>query len=358
MSAQKTIIIAPLNWGLGHAARCAPVIQTLLEAGRRIVLAGDGLSIEWLSNEFPDLDKYYLEGYNVEYPKSGSMFLSLLRQTPGLLKVIAEEQKQITALGRKVNADLIISDSRFGCYSDNVRSVFLSHQINIPLEKHLWWFRPAVQKQNHHYLKKFDQIWVPDFEDHLLSGKMSIPPDYLKSKVQFIGPLSRLEKMIVEQEDFVLLLLSGPEPQRSILEKILIERAAGISEQQFILIRGTDLPLETAPPNNVSFIHLADSSTINEHLLKAKHIICRSGYSTVMDLVRLNRSACFIPTPGQTEQKVLAEHLSKQFDFVYEDQHSFGLVNTIKKLEAIKNPEDKFPPLPDIKFFLDSFLNH
>jgi len=330
----KTYLICVLNWGLGHATRSIPIINNLLARKNKVIIASDGLALNFLQKEYPKLQLTTLPAYNIQYPSFGSMFWSLLKQTPRLLKTIKEERNAVEQFVLLNGVDVIISDNRYGCHSSYTYNILLTHQINIPLPQNYKWFLPLVKKQNHHYFKRFDEIWIPDFPDRLLTGEMS-NTENLKTPALFVGPLSRLSFKKSAQKDFILIVLSGPEPQRELLEQKFFNQAKFV-EEQIVLVRGTTSPLKRDVPANIEIIDLAQSNEMNGLLLKAKHIICRSGYSSIMDLITLKKTAYLIPTPGQTEQEQLANHLGEKEIFLTCPQTLFNLTNAINAINTFE----------------------
>lgn len=304
----KKIIIAPLNWGLGHATRCIPIIRYLLDQGHVILVASDGAALELLKIEFPQLLFAQLPGYNIQYSKH-NMYWKMAKQLPSLQRAIAEEYKSLRNILIDFNADLIISDNRYGCFNKICRSVIICHQINIPV---IEFISPLVNAVHRRFLGKFDQIWIPDIDgEQKLTGKMTHKLSGLSA--QFIGPISRMEQHLnIDVKDQIICVLSGPEPQRSLLEVEMINQLSKIDVPSFI-IQGKVIGEKNRivnKINNLTLINYLTSDGLNTLLQESKYIIARSGYSTIMDLIKIKRSALLIPTPGQPEQEYLARYLS------------------------------------------------
>jgi uncharacterized protein (TIGR00661 family) len=326
----KHVLIAVLDWGLGHATRCIPVISSLLKNNCRVSIAGNGASLMLLRQEFPQLSFHELPAYKVTYSSHGYFFLNLASQVPRLFKAISKEKKQIEKLVSENQIDVIISDNRYGCYSDKVPSIFITHQLNIQLPAFLSWSRFIVDYINHHLIKKFDSCWVPDFPDSRLSGKLSITG---KLKPQFIGTLSRFCPGDVAMEKELLVgLVSGPEPQREIFEKLLTKEFKKLNRPG-IIVRGLpNLITKKFSDGNLTLIAHAPSRELERIISKADVIISRSGYSTIMDLYVLGKKrVIFVPTPGQTEQEYLAKDLEKRKIAFMQTQRHFSLEEAIKK---------------------------
>jgi len=303
------VILAPLNWGLGHATRCMPIIQYLLENNCQVVLASDGNALEFLKKEFPNVKTYELPAYNILY-KQKKIEHSMLLQAPKILKAILAENKQAKDIISQEKPDLIISDNRLGFRSDNVRSVYITHQIKLISQTQL--FSQLGSKLHKNYIEKFDECWVPDIEGSILSGEMSTPE--IKIKKRFLGCLSRLKKESTEVKKIYdcIAILSGPEPQRTKLQELLIPILSK-RKKRTLLVRGV-VEDRTVPEQegNLELKNYMLTEELQKAIAHSEKIICRSGYSSVMDLQRLDRKAILIPTPGQSEQEYLAARANEQ----------------------------------------------
>ncbi|MEM9929631.1 MAG: glycosyltransferase [Bacteroidota bacterium] len=308
-------LLCILDWGLGHAARSLALAEALEAAGETTFLASCGRAQKFLEAERPNQQVYPLPAYDVTYP-TRSMPLNVALQLPGWVKTIWQEHQTTKALVQELNIDRIISDNRFGCYDPSLPSIFLTHQLHPITHNRL------VSSVYRKYLQRFHTFWVPDFEEpqRRLSGQLSSAKGY--QNVHFIGPLSRLtqDRLSPANTSFsdlqTLSLLSGPEPMRTQLEGILLRQLGNIPGPH-VLIRG--LPGHTSPlpakcPANVEVFDFANTALLGQLIPAAQHIICRSGYSTLMDIFAITegKSLVLIPTPGQTEQVYLAQQLALQ----------------------------------------------
>lgn len=327
MPETKTILVSPLNWGIGHASRCIPIINILLRSGHKVVIAADGKPLALLKAEFPNLDFEIFPGYEVVYSHKIPLAIKMALEAPKILRSIAREQVFIQQIIQKHCVDAIISDNRFGAYSGNLPSVFITHQLFIQTPGLLSFLKPAINFLNFRYINNFDQIWVPDFrEEPNLSGKLS-HGNINQLKVKYVGPLSRFSNGFEQSETTedhvdILILLSGPEPQRTLLENILISKISHLPYNTWI-IRGLPGELQHITfSENLSFFNHLDPQKMGSAIKKSKFVIARAGYSTIMDLYVLGKKALLIPTPGQTEQEYLAQHLNKMqlYTFINQDK--------------------------------------
>jgi len=332
------ILICPLNWGLGHASRCIPIIRSLLESGAEPILAADEGPLELLRAEFPQLEWLHFPGVLVRYPEPGeSMVWSMLSQTPGLLSGIKAETAFIKKLVKDFNIQAIISDNRFGAYAKQVPSVYISHQIFIKTGNVLG--DKMAFLQHHKYMKRYSRVWIPDTaEKPGLAGELSHGTK-LPENARYIGPLSRMKAIPNSELRYdACLILSGPEPQRSVLESIFLEQITAFQDKKFLLVRGKNEDL-ASPRANLDCVGLANQNEMEKALAESRSIICRSGYSSLMDLDALNRGACLIPTPGQTEQEYLAERMNAKPGFMSQSQDAFNLKQILTwEQEPVQEP--------------------
>lgn len=332
----KKILVAPLNWGLGHASRCIPLIEALIKHGYQPVMASDGQALELLKKEFPDLKAYELPSYNIRYSKNGKLLNALLiKQSGKILKAIKREQEVTREIVEIEKICWIISDNRFGVRSDKVYSVYITHQLRV-LSGLTTFLTSRIHQQ---MIKKFNACWVPDHQaPFYLSGKLSHPaPKGLQ--VKYIGPLSRLEQIPSEKEFDLMVILSGPEPQRSLLEeklKLELKNFKGSILLVQGLLAGKQTKILTDSMLIVNFMLKAE---LQESICKSRLILARSGYSTIMDLEKLDAKAFFIPTPGQTEQVYLAKYLKEQkiADYAAQSEFTCALLELNKEYTGFRH---------------------
>lgn len=192
---KKRVLICPLNWGLGHATRCIQIIRELLNQNAEVIIASDGDSLELLRNEFPTLQCIALKAKPIFYSSKGNMVLQMLKSAPRLLKNIYDEHQQIKKLAREFNIDIVISDNRYGCWSKDCYSVFITHQLTIQCPSKLKWTQSFINRINHFFIHKYNECWVPDVKALPgLSGILS-HGDFNLPQVNYIGLLSRFEKI-------------------------------------------------------------------------------------------------------------------------------------------------------------------
>jgi len=317
-----------LNWGLGHATRCIPIIKALQENGFTPILASDGDALAMLRKEFPYLKALELPSYEIEYAKDGADFKwKMLKSMPRMMDAILEEKKIVKQWVKEYNLIGIISDNRLGVFSKKVHSVFMTHQLNVLTGNTTW----ISSKLHQHIIKKYDECWVPDYEDAPnLTGKLGHLKNAL-DHIKYIGPLSRLQKKEVPVKYDLMIILSGPEPQRSILEHRLRDMIDDFKGNVVFICGNMALQQSKIQVDHVTFYNFMTTEQLEQTFNESKIVLCRSGYTTVMDLAALEKKAFFIPTPGQYEQEYLAKRLKKHGLFPYSKQEDF----TFEKLTEI-----------------------
>ncbi len=309
----KKILVAPLDWGLGHATRCIPLIKFLTGSGHQVIIASYGGQMALLQNEFPKLQTIALKGYNIQYAGSKRWLpFKILWQSPKILLSIRRENRWLQQTIKDFKIDLVISDNRFGLWSKLTPCVFITHQLNIKAS--FPWLEKLIQKINYSYINRYTACWVPDFEDSFnIAGILSHPLNMPNIAVKYIGPLCRFEKNITDEKKYgFLILLSGPEPQRTLLENKIFSLAPILNGKVLILRGkpGSDEKISLTP--NCTIVNHLTTTQLQQAFAESEYIISRCGYTTVMEVLSLQKKAILIPTPGQTEQEYLATHLMQQ----------------------------------------------
>ncbi|NPA43240.1 MAG: glycosyltransferase [Chlorobi bacterium] len=341
---RKRILVGVLNWGLGHATRMVPVIRDLIRQNYEPVIASDGAALEWLRRAFPDLAYAELPSYKVRYPRLPvwmPFYLAVLAwKGRRILQSASVETRRIV---RHFDIKGIISDNRPGVRVEGLPAVYVTHQLHVEAGPFSRW---ATARHRALYAP-FDRIWVPDAEkEPFLSGRLG-HPSRIPPGVEYIGILSRFEAPSALPPaggpDW-LVVLSGPERQRTALEEEVV-RIPWLREAQTVLVRGTRAPRAADYPPHWEVIDLADTALLENLILRAKKLILRSGYSSVMDLTALGKQALLVPTPGQYEQEYLAAYLS--------ERGYFPSIRQGRVAEAASMPEGRWqvPSVPAARRF-------
>jgi len=331
----KKVLIVPLDWGLGHATRCIPVVKAFLELGWEVLIATDGAGENLLKQEFPQIQFLKLKGYQVEYSSSKwTLPLKLAVQVPRILAVIKYEHAWLQQIIDQHNISLVVSDNRYGLYTEKVPCIFLTHQLQIKAPYR--WIENKIGQLNYKYISRFTECWVPDSEENGLAGELSHPDELHPFPLRYIGPLSRFKKQMAALRYRYAFVISGPEPQRTLLEKLILKDIHLVKEQ-VLIVRGKPGAAEklSLPENVTSYNHL-NGNDLEKALNSAEYIISRSGYTTVMEIAALQKKAVLIPTPGQTEQEYLAAYLMGQQLAYTTSQANFNLVKTLQQASSFR----------------------
>ncbi|TBV28038.1 MULTISPECIES: glycosyltransferase [Meridianimaribacter] len=342
MILKKRILVAPLNWGLGHATRCIPIINALLKNNYTPVIASDGIALELLKKEFPDLIAVELPSYGITYAKKGKWFkLKIISNSPKVVKAIKREKQATKQIIETYDIDGIISDNRLGVCSKTVPSVFITHQLQV-LSGSTTWISTKIHQK---FIKKFNECWVPDnVNEPNLSGKLG-HVNFLEIPLKYIGPISRFKKLEVEKEYDIMALLSGPEPQRTLLEEKLLTLLENYNGNVLFVKGLVEDQQTTVHKGSMTIYNYMTSEQLELALNQSDFVISRSGYTTIMDLAKLNKKGFFIPTPGQFEQEYLAKKLDEQKLVPTATQDAF----TMEMLEKI----DDYKGLAELDYELN-----
>lgn len=335
--------MAPLDWGLGHATRCIPVISALLAAGAEVIIAAEAETKILLEQEFPNCQFLPLKGYRVRYSRKKLWLpVKILLQLPGIFAGIYRERRWLKRTIATHQPDLVISDNRPGLSHPKIPCIYMTHQLLVKTGNRF--MEKLAQKLHYHYINRFTKCWVPDLAGAAgLAGELSHPKSVPEVPLSYIGPLSRFSKAAVEKKFDLAVLISGPEPQRSIFENLLLEQLKDYNGP-VLLVRG--LPgasrSDIQTGKNIECHDHLGAEALNLAIQQSKLVICRSGYSSVMDLVTLQQQAVLVPTPGQTEQEYLAGWLMQRKVFYSMQQEDFSLN------QAVAQAENNFWEIPQI----------
>ena len=315
------VLVAPLNWGLGHAARCVPLVNRFLAQGDEVVLGGDGESLVLLRKHFPLLRVVHLAELSLSYSSGKRQVRAMLQALPKIVRAAWSDHWLLEDLLGQEDFDLVVSDNRFGLFSQKTRCVYVTHQLYIHLPRMYRWLEPLAARIHGRVCRHYAETWVPDYEEAAksLSGDLGHPKKSYYGTIRYIGPLSRFEDIKVPMRPSIIgcfdvvAVLSGLEPQRSMLEEEIVSRYSG-SEERVLIVEGKPShPMLQVTRGNICIVPYMDDAELMVLLRKAKRIIARSGYSTIMDLACIGAlaKAELIPTPGQPEQEYLALRVEK-----------------------------------------------
>ncbi|MBL4624538.1 MAG: glycosyltransferase [Flavobacteriales bacterium] len=328
---KKKVFISPLDWGLGHATRCVPIIKILRDLNCDVIIGSDGPQLDLLRKEFPTVAHLKFPGYNINYPKNGNMTWHMLKSVRKIAQRIMLENQYVGEINEMHKLDGIISDNRYGLYNNDIPSVFITHQLNIqaPIGKFI------LKNVTGRFIRKYQECWVPDVKgEGNLSGKLSQnkPPE----NVKYVGPISRLNNYAVGKKRYdVMVIISGPEPQRTIFQNIIIPQLHRTNASSLVVLGQPDKIVNKTEGKVEIRSHL-DSKQMAEAINGSNVIVSRPGYSTIMDLAQFGKKAMFIPTPGQTEQEFLAKYHRKLGHTSWQKQKDLNLKSGLEMASNYK----------------------
>ena len=355
MLKNKRVIVAPLNWGLGHATRCIPIINELLKNNVEVVIVANNQTEEFLKTEFPKLEFYKLSGINFSYGRNISK--AIIFQFHKLIKSFLIERDFIINVIPQLNIQGIISDSRFGLYSNSIPSIYLTHQLHIEVPTSLKFISPLLNYFHRIIINQFTKCLVLDSKsENNLSGKLGHPANIPKN-VNYIGPITRFKHKSKNNNKNILAILSGPEPHRTEFELSLIHQSIE-NNIPITIVRGIKGNEECYNLNdNIKLYNNSNTVVLKKLLDDSGILISRLGYSTLMDLNVTKKKAILVPTPGQSEQEYLAVYHKSVNNYLIVNKNEFDLKNIFSKTNIFSNY--KFPKLPVSKLrqTLKDFIN-
>jgi hypothetical protein len=301
----KTIFISPLDWGMGHATRCIPLIKFLARSNT-VIIGTSSFTREIFEAEAPGIELVVVPAYDIRYAKGIPVWLKIIFDAPRIFNVIANERKFISDFTRKRKIDIIISDNRFGMRADGVTNIFITHQLHI----NAGLFSRVATAINRRFIREFDEVWVPDYAGNTesLSGSLSHGPLYHPS-VRYIGPQSRIHKIERPVKYDYMVFFSGPQPQLSQIETIVYSVVRACRKKTAFITKASFESTEY-----IDVFTRPDPAHIESLMAESRCIIARSGYTSLMEFYQAEkRDLILIPTPGQPEQEYLARLWEEKF---------------------------------------------
>ena len=342
------VLVAPLDWGLGHATRCVPVIREFLNQGAEVELAVVRANAGLLRGIFPGLRQRLAPSYNIVYPKHGyNMGLWLVKNGAHLRSVMNYEHRFAEEMVERYHYDVLVSDNRFGFYSRNAKSIYMTHQCRIAFPRVLSAFEPLGMLWHASVMKHFEEVWVPDLPKFPgYAGAMShvrkcpVPMKYVGALSRFsetsAAPLENGLESSLGTYRFVA-IVSGVEPARTRFENLLRKTLTKIPGRHAIILGKPSAGVERSTEGNLDlFTHLPDAA-FAKVVRSAQWVVSRGGYSTVMDMAVLGAKCVFVPTPGQYEQVILARDLAREGYAVSIDESDFSIETLLANIGEREN---------------------
>lgn len=355
----KRILFAVGHWGLGHATRDLPLIRGLLKAGCEVIVGCDGPPLEVLRRELKDAcEVLQLPGSPIPMARTPLRFYT--RYTLLLLPMwrsVSAQQAHVERLVRERQIDLVVSDNRYGCYSRHAPSYLIAHGIRFIPPFGEWWLGPSLEYFNYRAFQPFTRLIVPDFATHSLSGALSHDLRFVApERLAYIGPLASVQCRPLAQDLDYFITISGPEPQRGMLERLLLEQVKQLPGRGVMALGRPDVG-SLGKYGNCSVFGYLDRADQEEMLNRARVVVSRSGYTTLMELVELGKRALLIPTPGQTEQEYLGAYHQQQGNAPMVTQSALQLAQDIRRVdEGFRGFRAPWTTQRSVERFLDEVL--
>lgn len=352
------ILYGVCSWGLGHATRSLPIIRKLIDEGNEVTILSSGSALELLKMELNDRANYLdFTDYPLPYTDKSKVFLlKFCLLAPKLIKSMIDEHNRILKLLDKNKFDMIISDNRYGVCHKNIPSYLITHQLRVIAPKRIKFIENNFERFNTFFQKHFNNIIVPDYEDDGISGDLSHDLKHIEGDgVVYIGILSDFKRMDVEEDVDFLFSISGPEPQRQVMEDLILQQINDI-QGNIILSLGRhmkdDEEIKSTLNDNIEIYDFLPGMNRELIMNRSKLIISRSGYSTLMDIYALGKKALFIPTPQQTEQEYLARYHKDKGNFLFVNQEGIDLSKDLVRAKNYSGPDRRY----DIQKTTERFL--
>ena len=314
------LLVTVLDWGIGHATRTLPLIEHAVRQGWHVHVASKGTALAWLTSHLSSesITFHRKPGPDIKYAKRGNL-LRIAGQVPAFLAHVEIERKWAAEFALGHHIDAILSDNCYGCAVPGTPSILMSHQLQLPVPKGL---EGAARQVVARWARGFDEVWVPDTEPGKgsLSGSLAVAD--IHPQIRYIGVLSRLARFARPNPEVTwerLGMVSGVEPHRTLMENAL--RAwMQTTERPCLLVAGKPGGGISVEGNVTTWCDPTDAELASA-LQSAKTVVCRSGYSSQLDLAALHANAILVPTPGQPEQEQLAQLWADRFGFTTLSQH-------------------------------------
>ena len=325
------IIYGVCSWGLGHATRSLPVIRKLINEQHRITVISNGRALELLKKEVGDMVQYVdIPDYPMLVSENTRQFMAKsMVYWPVFIKRIEDGLTELQKILEKKQYHCIISDGRYDMYSKKIPSFFISHQMRIMNPLRIKMFENAMERFNMFFFKRYVSIIIPDYKEDTLSGDLSHNLRRINEEtLHYVGVLSDFTKKPLKKNIDYLISISGPEPQRSMLEENLVPQAEHLKGNVVVTLGKTEKDLEIKKKQITTYSFV--TKELREDLLnRAKLVVSRSGYSTISDLAVVGTKAVLIPTPGQIEQEYLGAYHHLRGTFYSVQQHAIDLPHDI-----------------------------
>ncbi len=328
------VLISPLNWGFGHAGRMIPLAMQLQQRGCVIFLAGEAPLLRMAERDLPGIRMIEIPGFTVRYSRFLPQYICIFLQLPVIIASAVRDHRMLRRLAKQIRPSAIISDNRFGFFHEEIFSVYVTHQLRIPFPAPLRFLEPLAAWMHSLIIRRYDLCLVPDYPGDInLSGRLSHLGRRNRKGLSlvYMGPLSRFaipdaspagsNDSLPLPSEYICLILSGPEPQRTLLLEKVLE---ALPATPIAVLTATPVHHGLQTGTAAHSITSPGTATMRRVIDGASLVIARAGYTSIMELASLKRGAVLIPTPGQPEQEYLGDYLDGRYGFITMKQNRLG----------------------------------
>lgn len=349
------ILFAASSWGLGHATRDLILIQALMDAGHSVTVLSTDRALKLLRGELADQCDYI---DLPDIPKalghtSASFYLKMTMALPLVFRTFRREHRFVDELCRAGKCDRIVSDSRYGVWSRDVPSYHLMHTLHQISPFRVRLVEHVIESIQRGLLSGAKKVLIPDQEENGLAGELCHDlVAFRRDQIEYLGILSSVLRMPVEQDIDYFITVSGVEPQRSILEKKVLRQARELDGRVVITLGRPDLPFSVSDDGRLAIYSFLGRRRQAEMLNRARTVVSRSGYTTLMELAELGKRALMVPAVGQSEQEYLAGLHERRGTMHSVPQSRLNLARDLRDAERYPGLSGVRPTCEAVKKFL------
>lgn len=350
------VLFAVHDWGLGHATRDLVLIRCLLDAGHAVTIVSAGRALRLLQNELGPRCEY-LELRDIPKPLSRRASLFYIKMSlamPLVLLTFRREREFTAALQRQRRFDRIVSDTRYGVCLPDVPSFYLLHSLRQIIPGRPRRLERMVERAQRRMLSQAVKILIPDERSNGLAGELchDVEPEW-EERIEYIGILSSVARQPVEPDLDYFVSVSGAEPQRSLFEKLVLRQVDSLPGRILVTLGKPDGEPQVRQDGRITIRSYLDRQGQAEMMNRARLVISRSGYTTMMELAELGKKALLIPTVGQSEQEYLGEHHEGLRHMHCVPQRRLRLARDVELAEGYDGLPQMSPTAESVRRFLE-----